>query len=317
MSIWKFTEIKKTIEDDADLITMNEGKTPFNLVKSEATEIIFKREDKNPTGSWKDRGSAYKLTVLQKEGIKEAVISSSGNAAISLLEYSKMLKDFKLHVVVTPDVNSDKLKILRKLTEGTKHEIHISNEPRKFSAHISGKYKIHNLRSSTDSEILKGYWSLGFELVEFMNKNNQSNKEIGIFVPVSSGTAFVGLTQGLFMRIEQEHLMPRIFACQTEAVHPIVDALSPETSNEQPQHSLADAIIDKTALRSPQILKIIRETDGDALAITNSELQAAKEFAAQKNLLDLSYTSLLSIAGYLKIKDKLNFKKIVCIASGR
>jgi len=46
-------------------------------------DFYIKREDLNPTGSAKDRALFYQVNNLQKLGFTNAVISSTGNAAIS------------------------------------------------------------------------------------------------------------------------------------------------------------------------------------------------------------------------------------------
>ena len=77
MSIWDYKEVKNTLENpNSELLTLNEGKTSIDKARIENIEIIIKREDKNPTGSWKDRATAYKLTKLLSEGIHEGVIST-------------------------------------------------------------------------------------------------------------------------------------------------------------------------------------------------------------------------------------------------
>lgn len=317
--IWQHREIKKEI-DSNEYLTLGEGGTELENLSD---DVWLKREDKNPTGSWKDRGTAWKLTSLYSQGINEAVISSSGNAAISLLTYCNELQmEFKVHVVVSTKVNENKKKLLEELA-GDKHKIYFDQKARRKSSQISAEKQIPLLRASTDSDILKGYWSLGFEIYKELSKD----KDNVIFCPVSSGTGLVGMVQGLFTRIEDEYKMPRIIVCQTEQVHPVKAQFSEmhsekrigkrsieiDISNKEP---LADAIVDKTVLRMPQILKILDQTRGKAISISNAQLKEAKKMVEEKGL-ELSYTSLLSVAGYYQLKDSLEDTNVICIASGR
>ncbi|WP_337189452.1 pyridoxal-phosphate dependent enzyme, partial [Francisella tularensis] len=43
--------------------------------------LYFKVEGKNPTGSFKDRGSAVDITVAKELGAKGIVLASTGNMA--------------------------------------------------------------------------------------------------------------------------------------------------------------------------------------------------------------------------------------------
>ena len=318
MSIWDHKEIRKTLNPDSLIITMNEGDTPELELTDANSKLILKREDKNPTGSWKDRGTAYKLTLLLSKGINQAVIASSGNAAISLMTYANQLNNFKLHVVISNKTSSQKRNLINSLARDY-HQVYEVENIRVKSVELASELKIPNLKVSVDDEILPGYWSLGLELSKHFK--NQDNSNSAIFIPVSSGTTLVGMVQGLHLDLESEYNLPKIIAVQTQRVHPIVsmlsEALDKEGKIEDSEESLADAIIDKTALRSPQILKIIKETQGLALSITDEEIMEAIGFLKQKGIEDSSYTSVLSVAGYLRAKDIFKLTKSICILSGR
>lgn len=304
MSIWNFREIKKSLLAN-DYITMGEGLTPTDKYSDENIQIVLKNEQVNPSGSWKDRASAYKLTKLINDGVKEAVIASSGNAAISYLYYSTDL-DIKLNVVVSPKTHPEKMRLLEKLTENTQHKLHISENIRKTAIELASTGMV-NLKASTDDDLVKAYWSLGFELEELFK-----GKKGSLFLPASSGTAAVGTVQGLSMLIEESNL-PKVYICQTQSIHAFSEDIYQETED-----SLADAIIDKTGLRKPQISNIINKTNGKVLIITNEELIKAKEFyKSLTNSDDITYNSLLSIAGYLKVKESREIDLAVCVLSGR
>lgn len=306
--IWH-KEIKNIFEAETYL-TLNEGNTPEVKFFHNKTEIIIKREDLNPTGSWKDRGSAIKVTEFFKNGTKKAVIASSGNAAISLLEYVKLIPEFVLHIVVSPSVNPEKLNRIQTLIKDTSHKLYISENSRKKSVELAAQYNCVNLRSSIDELIVKGYWSLGFELKKYI----LPDRNIAVIAPVSSGTAFVGLAQGMQLKLENDWQLPKFYAVQTTQTHTVADSFE-EVQNEE--QSLADAIVDRTALRAPQILKILNETNGQALAITNQELDEAKTFVISKANIELSYTSLLSVAAYLRlVKQNVKLDRVILIASG-
>ncbi len=315
MSIWNYREVKKGLLGVQKLITLGEGDTQLQLVRDNNNQIFLKREDQNPTGSWKDRGYAYKLTKLVSEGVNEVVIPSSGNAAISLLTYAQQVPDLKVHVIVSPNISEVKKESLYKLTaHSSKFFLHFDTKAKRLSASIASKTGAKVLRSAIDSDILTGYWTLGFEI--FKQLKHKIGSDYYLIAPASSGTALVGFVQGLQLKLDDDSKLPKIIVVQTQSCHPIV---SQKYKNDVPimQKSLADAIVDQSSLRSPQILKIISQTDGDAFNITNKELEVAKVFMNDMNFRELSYTSLLSIAGYLRLRAKKQDIKAICIASGR
>ncbi len=310
MSIWSYKQIKNNIELN-NYLTLNEGNTPVDKLKINDINILLKREDTNPTGSWKDRGTAYKISKLKELKIKEAVISSSGNAAISYLEYAnKLYPELKLNIIVSKtNIDPKKLEIIKSKVDSTQHTLYQDDHAKKLRAQIVAR-GVYNLSASIDSEVLAGYWSLGFEIYK-ITKNMNSSKT-GIFVPVSSGTALVGMIQGLSEMIQDEYSMPKIIVCQTSRVHPVVDIFNKDINSDE--ISLADSIVDKSCLRSPQIVKIIKQSNGDVISISNDEILNSKKLVQN---LELSNTSLLSIAGVLKIGKEIGIENAICIASGR
>jgi threonine synthase len=73
---------------DAEPVSLGEGNTPLVPAQVFGREVFFKCEYQNPTGSFKDRGSALIAAWLKLRGRKEAVEDSSGNAGASFAAYA-------------------------------------------------------------------------------------------------------------------------------------------------------------------------------------------------------------------------------------
>ncbi|MCA9381540.1 pyridoxal-phosphate dependent enzyme [Candidatus Dojkabacteria bacterium] len=309
MSIWNHKEIKKEINFD-NLITLGEGATPISKIDLETDNVLYiKHEEQNPTGSWKDRGTAFKISQLLNDGINEAVISSSGNAAISFLKYANHIGNFKMHIVVSPNVNEKKNELIKEQAAFGAHEIYYEPKARSMAAKISAENNIPNLRASTDLDILKGYWSLGLEIYDEIIKNNREKNHV-ILCAVSSGTTAVGVVQGINLKIEKEVNMPKFIFVQTSECHPLV------SDDNKSEESLADAIVDKALLREPQLNKILKQTNGQAIAIDNLQLIEAKQWLESRGE-TLSYTSSLPIAAMLELERNFENTIFTCISSGR
>ena len=76
-------------------------------------KCYFKREDLNLTGSIKDRCLPFQITKLKHQGFTSAVISSTGNAAISAQHFCD-LNQIKLTIFVSPHSDLDKIRYLKK-----------------------------------------------------------------------------------------------------------------------------------------------------------------------------------------------------------
>ena len=312
MSIWIYKQIVNNVNLPNNIrVTLGEGNTKNNLIKLKNDSSLYvKREDQNPSGSWKDRGTALKISSLVNKSYKEAVISSSGNAAISFLKYTNKIGNFRMHIVVSPEINEDKKKIIKELIKIGNHKLYFSKQAKRKASKLAAENMIPNLKSSIDETIIKGYWSLGLEIYRDIIRKNRGKNFI-LFCPVSSGTAAIGLIQGLQLKIDNELNMPQVFFLQTQSCHPLMSDI--EIINEK---SLADAIVDKSLIRKPMLEKILNQTNGKSFSITNKELKSAKEYAVNHGI-NLSYTSLLSIAGFLRVNNSFKNTVFITIASGR
>lgn len=75
------------IEHFQDWVTLGEGNTPLLATQINGLEVFCKMESHNPTGSYKDRGSAVLVSFLKSRGVEFAVEDSSGNAGASFAGY--------------------------------------------------------------------------------------------------------------------------------------------------------------------------------------------------------------------------------------
>lgn len=269
--------------------------TPVGKIEN----IYFKCEYLNPSGSVKDRGISYQVEKLLEQDIKSAVISSSGNAAISAALYCNNA-GIKLQVFVSPKINHSKLKTLEE------SGCNIEKTVKPISAAIKYAKENHamNLRQSTDPNAAFGYEAIAYEL------ERQISKIDAIFLPISSGTTLVGIASG-FQRIGY---FPSFHIVQTEAIHPL-SALFDQNFRKK-KESLADAIVAKFTPREDEILEIIKKSNGFGWVISDQEMIAARKWLVAHNL-NCSYEGAATLAAYWKAKGKqYHYKNPVCILTG-
>lgn len=89
--LWRYIELLP-IEERPE-ISMSEGGTPLLHAKDLGMmlglkNLYIKDERQNPTNSFKDRQAVITMSSLQKAGLTEAVLASTGNVAISYSAYS-------------------------------------------------------------------------------------------------------------------------------------------------------------------------------------------------------------------------------------
>ncbi|KKR34391.1 MAG: Threonine synthase [Candidatus Gottesmanbacteria bacterium GW2011_GWA2_41_12] len=295
LGIWKYSQYYPEIGEH-NRLTLGEGDTATVDIE----DILFKREDQNPTGSVKDRSIAYQFSYLQDKNIKEAAISSSGNAAYSASVYARKA-NIKLHVFLPENVNPAK----KQLIENERVEIHFSKTPVRNLVTYCKNNKSYNLRGSTDPNALYGYMSIAFELKEKYGKIDS------IFFPVSSGTTLVGVAAGF--RILGER--PKIYAVQTTKVCPVASYFDDKYLPED--KSLADAIVARFTPRKKEVTDIIRDSGGSGLVINDAGILKADKWL-KNHKINVSYEGAATLAGIWKAREKgFNLGKTVCLLTGK
>ncbi|MGI5826816.1 MAG: pyridoxal-phosphate dependent enzyme, partial [Patescibacteria group bacterium] len=106
--IWQYSSYLAPVPVEYQ-VSLTEGDTPEILLEE---DLILKREDLNPTGSLKDRGMTFLVSLAGSKGLRDLVLSSSGNAAISAANYCK-LAGLNLNVFVSPKITEGKKKVLQ------------------------------------------------------------------------------------------------------------------------------------------------------------------------------------------------------------
>ncbi|MBU2577248.1 PLP-dependent lyase/thiolase [Patescibacteria group bacterium] len=292
--IWRFARFLSPVGESFRL-SLNEG----NTGEEEITNLILKREDQNPTGSVKDRGMAYLVSKAYENGQKNLVLSSSGNAGISALNYCR-LAGIKLFLFVSPNIEKGKKEEIEKLGG----ELRISRKPLSESIKFAKTNKFFNLRPSTNEFGPEGFQTISFELAK-----NQGYFE-DIFIPVSSGVTLTGIARG-FVKLG---FMPRIHVCQSSLVHPIAEKFTKEFIEED--QSLARSLVAKTTPLKGEIIDLVKKSGGTGWIIANKEMLEAEEYLKSSNV-DTSYEGALCVAAAKKAEKMFGYSKAVCLLTGK
>ena len=85
--IWRYRHAF-ALPENAPIISLGEGNTPLITLSDQGKTVWLKLNSLNPTGSYKDRGSAVLLSQLAARGAQSALEDSSGNAGASFAAYA-------------------------------------------------------------------------------------------------------------------------------------------------------------------------------------------------------------------------------------
>jgi threonine synthase len=112
--IWKWADRLGDVPSETSRFTLGEGNTP--LVPSRRigpalglTNLFFKLESSNPTGSYKDRFAVAAVSHLLERGITSCLATSSGNTGAALAA-ACAVAGIPLHLAIVEPAPDDKLR---------------------------------------------------------------------------------------------------------------------------------------------------------------------------------------------------------------
>lgn len=272
------------------------------------TSLFFKREDLHPYGSHKGRSIPIMIDTKIKEGCVHFAISSSGNAALAAGMYAKELnkknkEKITLEILAGKNINPKKLEKLEALTD---ENILLSLNDRPLQALFMKTLDpaVQSLRQSDNDTALIGYKELAEELSKIKNLK-------AIFIGTSSGTTAQSLTEYFENKNVEIHII------QTASCYPIAHEFRSDYAKTD-EKSIADAIVDQTALRKDTLISLLEKTGGSGWIVSNEEIKAAQNIVKRNSNLEISTNSALSVAGLMQAiyTGKEWGGAVVCIICG-
>lgn len=300
-SLWKYIDSLPFEKDDCwRNITMGEGGTP--LIQLDRN-LYAKADYYMPTLSFKDRGAAVLIAMAKKLGVDEAVADSSGNAGTAVAAYGARA-GIRCHVFVPASTSDKKIKQI----EAHGAEIHKIPGSREDTAKAAidmvertNMFYASHIYNPLFWEGTKTYF---YEVFEQLDENMPE----AFIIPVGNGTLLMGAYIAFKEMMEWGVIdrMPRILAVQAENCAPIKEAFINDKAIVEPcenKGTLAEGIAIAAPARGAEILKAVKETNGDVIGVTEEDIISAREALAYKGIY-VEITSAANYAGYLKYVDK-------------
>ena len=290
-TMWRYAEVLP-VEAQANIVTLGEGMTPLLEVQHLASQyrlpfLFLKDESNNPTGSFKARGLSMAISKAKELGIRKCAIPTAGNAGGAMSAYAAKA-GIEAHVFMplnTPEVFKAECRLFGaqlNLIAGTIFDCG------QLVAQRQGREQWFNMSTLKEPYRVEGKKTMGYELAE------QFNWELPdvILYPTGGGTGLIGLWKA-FNEMEKlgwiGRKRPRLVAVQASGCAPLVHAFD---AGESQARLVVDAQTIANGLCVPKpyadvlLLQIIRESRGQAIAVTDAEiLVALQEIARAEGLL--------------------------------
>jgi threonine synthase len=302
-SLWRYRAALPV--DIANPITLGEGCTPLVQQAWGDLRPYFKLEWFNPTGSFKDRGSAVMLSFLRQIGVDAILEDSSGNGGSSMAGLGAA---GGMRVKILAPASTSPAKIAQVRAYGA--EIQLVEGPREESEAEAIRQSNETFYASHNWQpfFLEGTKSLAYELWEDLGFRAPDN----VVIPVGAGSSLLGCAFGFreLMKAGQIAKLPRLFVTQPLNCSPIDASFKAGVDTPVPREvrkTIAEGTAIKHPMRLREIIGALRESGGGTVALTEEEIVGALRRLARQGLF-AEPTSASAAAALAKLSEAGSIK---------
>jgi threonine synthase len=270
------------VDPAARLVSLGEGGTPLLPVRVGSRVLHFKCENLNPTGSYKDRGTAVLISALSSAGVTDAVEDSSGNAGASFAAYAARA-GMRARVFVPSSASGPK----RSQIEACGAQLVLIGGPRSVASEAARREADDGAVYASHAYMphgMAGVATIAYEIVEQL-----SCAPGAVIAPVGHGGLLVGVHRGFdaLLRAGVISELPRMIGVQAQACAPVWAAYrsgGPGLSLVQEGETRAEGIRVRFPVRGDAVLGAVEATSGTMVAVAEEELLNAWDVLAHAGL---------------------------------
>ncbi|CAM3682494.1 threonine synthase [Marinicrinis lubricantis] len=306
-TMWRYRELLP-IQHQSSIVSLGEGWTPLLRMPTLEKELQLpalwiKREEQNPTGSFKARGFAAAVSIMNDFQLKKAAVPSNGNAASALSAYAARA-GIEVVVIVPKDcpgiIVEECVRYGAKtfLTSGLIHDAGAILEQGKQ------RYGWVNVGTLKEPGRIEGKKTMGLELAEQLGWKLPDV----IVYPTGGGSGIIGMWKAFNELIALGWIcgpMPRIVSVQESGCDPIVQSIHQNDSRFIPAANTSSS---PTGMRVPHppdgdlLLSILRQTNGTAVTVTAQEIAVSQKRLGRCGI-SSSPEGAAALAGCIRLRD--------------
>ena len=291
--MWRYAPLLP-LEQAEVPVTLGEGATPLLEAPGVARALSLRRvwikdEGLNPTGSFKARGMSAAITRAKAFGVRGVAVPTAGNAGAAMAAYASAagIPARVFAPRTTPAALLDTIRALGAdlvLVDG--HIGDAGKQARAFAAE-NGYFDVSTLR---EPYRIEGKKTMGLELAEQLNWTLPTH----IIYPTGGGTGLIGMWK-VFGELRtlgwlrDDVALPRMIVAQADGCAPIVRAHRAGADRATPWENPTTRA---AGLRVPGplgdrlILRAVRESRGDAHAVSEDAIRSDTQWLAQSTGID-------------------------------
>lgn len=296
-SLWRYGAMMPS----TPALTLGEGMTPLVPVKLADGGILAKLEYLNPTGSYKDRGTALLVNHLLEQRVGSVVEDSSGNAGASLAMYAGAA-GIMARIFVPKDAPTNKKRLIALNAQVV--EVDGSRSAPTEACYAAARTSVYASHAWSPF-FIAGQMTCAWEIWEQMGREVPD----AVICPVGHGGLFLGLARGFKALLDAGLIetLPRLYAVQAAASDPVVRAWESGAEDITPgdeKPTVADGIVVREPVHGRELLQALRETNGMAIRVDEDAILSARDALVKRGHL-VEPTSAVPLAALPTVREHL------------
>jgi threonine synthase len=330
-TIWKYRPLLPLI-DDKNIVSIGEGGTKILRARKLESqlgvkELLLKVEAWNPTGSQKDRQLSLSISRGLELGYKVSITSSSGNVGASVAAYSSKASITPL--IMVPNIAPEEKLLQIRMYGGIIIMIDTPSniEVAALVDKVVERLKIYDVvtAGTHNPYTVEGGRTISYEVFEQLGRLPDV-----VIAPVGGGGLLGSMWKGFkeleILGLVTHDQLPRMIGVQASGCAPFVRAVrenwSLETVFSNPWgeiKTICNAIADTIPLDALFALPAVRESGGDAIAVSDDETLAAGYQLSSMEGVFAEPSSSTTIAALKKLREEKIIDRdetVLCMITG-
>lgn len=276
-NMWRYRELMPLLPGETP-VTLGEGFTPLphatRLGASIGLDRLFvKDESLNPTNSFKARGQSAAITRAKGLGAGTIALPTAGNAGNAAAAYSAAA-GLRCEVFIPRDAKQPFVDECRLYGANVTLVDGLITDAGRLAAEQGKPLGWYDVSTLKEPYRVEGKKTMGYELAEQFGWTLPD----WIVYPTGGGTGLVGMWKA-FAEMEAigwiDSKRPKMVSVQADGCAPIVRAFQEGTEKAAPwenAQTAADGLRVPRAIGDFLILRAIRESGGEAIAVTDRQM---------------------------------------------
>ncbi len=305
--LWRYREFLP-VRHPKNIVSLGEVMTPIlSLPNSQrGTGVLWvKDESRLPTGSFKARGIAMAVSMAKELGVRRIAMPTNGNAGAALAAYASRagIESFVFCPNDTPEINVREIAAQGARTWRVNGLIHQCGQIVAAGKEAMEWYDMSTLK---EPYRIEGKKTMGLELAEQFDWQLPK----AIFYPTGGGTGLIGMWKAFdeLRSIGWLHgPFPKMFAVQATGCAPIVRAFEEGVEHApvwENATTIAAGIRVPVAVGDFLILRAVRESGGQAIAVDDVEIIRCRQMVALNDGLLMCPEGAATYAAYLQALER-------------